>query len=268
MGPLEGSYVKLDRARVHAEDLNQRLEVALDPAREFFVRESDGDPSKYVYRVDRLPVVEPEWSAILGDFLTNARASLDYLAHDLVELDNGTATKNTCFPILDPPVNNSQPKAAGIVGVTSPSILDAVESVQPHGDKRWHGVASANPLYLLNKLVNIDKHRLLLAVDVTLNHDGMSWDLPDGGEGPTYRFNLEPLNHGDPVAWFDFAGREADAEFDPHLTLHVRFDPATGLRGLLGVPAVMELIYNWVRNQVIAHHFASLLGVRRAYDYL
>jgi|BarGraNGADG00212_1021973.scaffolds.fasta_scaffold91279_2 hypothetical protein len=62
MGALDGVYAKLDRARVHAREMKQRLDAGLDPELHEFVREYDGSPSKYVYKIERLPAVDPKWS--------------------------------------------------------------------------------------------------------------------------------------------------------------------------------------------------------------
>src|SRR4051812_20082870 len=96
-GELSSAYAKLDRASLHIGDLGKRATIAPDSYS--IVREIDGDPSKYVYRVERLPVLDPDLATVLGDFLTNMRAALDHLAFQLVKLDKGTATENTRFPI-------------------------------------------------------------------------------------------------------------------------------------------------------------------------
>jgi hypothetical protein len=81
---LAGVYAKLDRARHHAAELRLLVARTLDPAGFTFIRDVDGSPNRCVFRAGRVPQVDPELALVLGDFLTNMRAALDYLAWQLV----------------------------------------------------------------------------------------------------------------------------------------------------------------------------------------
>jgi len=267
MGVLDGSYVKLDRARAHANDLKRRIDPLLKPVSDSIVRDHEGDPPQYVYRVQRLPVMDPEWSAILGDFLTNMRASLDYLAHDLVKLSGGKPGRHSKFPIVGLPKDDTPRNPVRITGVTDEAILDVVESVQPDRDQYFSAGHVANPLYLLNELVNTDKHRLLILVVFALDPMGVALPVEDRANVPHFRISVEPLKIGDPVAWVDTGGRPLDRKFDPRLAFDVRLDETTsGYRILRSVFDVMGMIHYWIESMVIAERFAPILGVERRYS--
>lgn len=138
---LTGVYAKMDRAYFHATDLKQQLRVALDPNSHRFAAERDGQPSKQVYRIEGLPALNPEWSLILGDFLTNLRAALDHLACQLAVLEGPSACEHTQFPIMDSSRDkNGQPRPApGIDGVTNHDVIDALIAVQPYTTVERHG---------------------------------------------------------------------------------------------------------------------------------
>jgi hypothetical protein len=162
----------------------------------------------------------------------------------------------------EPRRKDGKPQTASIAGVTSQSINDAVEAVQPYSGHLFSAPAESHPLYLLNELANADKHRLLLLAVFALQHERMYWSVPDGAESPEPTLNLKPLKEGDPVAWFDFGGVRPYPDFDPHLGLKVCLDASTGFQGSVPVLNVMGMIDYWVENVVIAHQFAPLLGVR------
>src|SRR5713101_5856066 len=104
MADLTGVYAKIDRAYFHALDLTKKLGAALDPQTHRFVAERDGT-LKLVYRIVELPEVKSEWSLIFGDFLTNLRAALDYLACELAQIEGPSTCENSSFSILDSSLN-------------------------------------------------------------------------------------------------------------------------------------------------------------------
>jgi hypothetical protein len=235
MADLTSVYAKMDRAYFHACDLKQKLSAALDSRFHRFVAESDGKPSKQVYRIDGLPAVKPEWSLIFGDFLTNLRAALDHLACQLAELEGPSTCEYTQFPIMDSSLDKKgcpRPPPR-IDGVTNQHVIDALIAVQPYTavEKYGHRLEET-VLHTLKTLVNTDKHRLLLVTMNALHPDEAWWGVPEGRESPHIRFELGPLEDHAPVAWFDFGDSEPYPGFDPHLALTVRLSGRGGLAWL------------------------------------
>jgi hypothetical protein len=252
MPDLSSAYAKLDRASLHIRDLRER--ATPPPDSYSIVREAHGDGPEYIYRIERLPVLDPDLPTIFGDYLTNMRAALDHLAFQLVQLDKGVATERTRFPIC--PTwrfhENGQRKLLRLEGVRSRSILDLVETVQPRTvNPNW---PEMDQLGLLNELVNTDKHRLLIP---TIH--GINWNEAWWVGAPENVISLAPLKEGDEVARFDFSREEPHPDFDPHLTVHVGIDDG-GVQFERGLLDVCEGIYGYVRYIVFAK-FRPLFGL-------
>lgn len=260
---LEGVEEKIDRAKRHLSDLGGLLEAALDPNRYQVVCEEEGETGKYAYRIEGTPLVDPEWSVIVGDFLFNLRSALDHLAWQLVILDGGTPNENTQFPILEAaPVDRAGNRRPVQLKppVSSREILHALERAQPYS--RMDGAAidaTQMPLWAIKRLNNIDKHRLLLVVACVLNIRDMSWGLPEGTPSPRVSVNRRSLKDGDSVAWFDFQGAKTPPNFDPHITLHVALrEPGTPRYWNDDVLRVLDTFRWCVEDWVLDHTFRPL----------
>jgi hypothetical protein len=268
MADLMGVYAKMDRAYFHACDLKQKLCVALDSNSHRFVAESDGKPSKQIYRIEGLPEVEPVWSLVFGDFLTNVRAALDHLACQLAELEAPSTCEHTQFPIMKSSLDkNGNPRLPRIDGVTNQQVIGALIAVQPYTAVEKYGhPLEETVLHMLSTLVNIDKHRLLLVTMNALHPDQAWWGVPEGRETPHVRFELGPLEDHAPVAWFDFGDSEPYPGFDPHLSLTVRL---RGHGGLAWLPLLelMRTLGSEVEHE-IGMYFAQFFGGGFRHDAL
>jgi hypothetical protein len=269
MADLMSVYAKMDRAYFHAWDLKQKLRVALDPNSHSFVAESDGKPSKQLYRIEGLPEVKPEWSLVFGDFLTNVRAALDHLACQLAELEAPSTCEHTQFPILDSSLdkNGNLRPPPRIDGVRNQHVIDALIAVQPYTAVEEYGhPLEETVLHMLKTLVNIDKHRLLLVTMNALHPELAWWGVPEGRETPDARFELGSLEDHAPVAWFDFGDSEPYPGFDPHLSLTVRL---RGHGGLASLPLLelMQTLGGEVEHE-IGMYFAQFFGGGFRHDAL
>ena len=248
---------------MHARNLDERLKISLRPDLYEIVREYDGHPSKYVYKVKRLPFIDPEWSLILGDFLTNMRAALDHLAWQLVLLDGGTPNESTQFPIRESELNrNGNRASARLEGITRQDIIDAVVAVQPYEVARNIGSSPTNHgLYILKELVNIDKHRTLLVAAAVVNTGKMHWVSSE--PLPRFKVNTQPLNDGDPVAWFDYGDMKADPDFNPNIGLEIRLDsgPSISAFRMPDLINLMGRIYTEVEHLVLGVQFAPIFNL-------
>jgi hypothetical protein len=221
VGTWAGVEAKMRRARTHLADLQEILEPLIDGDRQEFTLERDAQTSKYLLIVRGVPRRDPLWALFAGDCLHNLRSALDYLAYGIA-LNYATEppNENTQFPIHESPFGKKGGVRPLLVPeVTDPRVLDALKAVQP-----YEGPVPANPtispLWQINKLCNIDKHRLMLTAVCALALDEMWWGLPQGMTA-TPELNLGPLKDGDPVARFDFGGQEPPDDFDAHPALQV-----------------------------------------------
>lgn len=224
MGRLDGVRIKIDRARHHIGTLRE----ALDPIGELATRSitAQREDQRVVYRVTRTPAIAAAHSATVGEVLYNARSALDHLAWQLVELDGGAPDESTQFPLL-PARADKRGRRRGVQlvpRVMRADIVDALERVQPYQETDpWD-----HDLYVLNKLCNIDKHRLLLTMTTGLDWEGFGpyWGDLDGFEVVAWKFNTGvPLEEGDEVAWLGYSGPAPDPA---DVELHMRLAPALG----------------------------------------
>jgi hypothetical protein len=229
--PWDGIWVKFNRAEQHATDLRKRIDVALADERLRFPLWFNADRTEAEVRVVGVPEVDPTWAAVVGDCLTNLRASLDHLAYALAEkYGKHTSRDQVQFPILNEAPTDNQGNRLPVVikGTTikEPAVLERLERAQPYRG-RW--LPPTNPdvevrpdaLWQLNKLCNIDKHRLLLLVVPSLKADDIWWGSDEGDpEVKLTWIYLAPVKDGDALARFTSPGPIAE-HFAPHAGLHL-----------------------------------------------
>ena len=209
--PLDGVRAKIARAKVHAQEADLICkEIANQASREIF-SEPDGDDTKLVFKIGSIPQIPLSLSTIIGDSLNNIRAAFDHLACQLVLLDGGTPSHYTNFPIY-----HRDPQPRMVPPITSTDIQAAIVAAYRESAREW-----TDQLWVINKLANIDKHRLLLTTAITTNWMGASWGLPEGVRSPIVRTNASPLQNDSPLAWFDFQGTVPPRDFNPHLSVNV-----------------------------------------------
>lgn len=208
-----------------------------------------------------MPEVDPQWSLEIGEILFNLRAALDHLAWQLVLLDGKRKPGDeTQFPIRETPFT----KNGHLVGariqpaISNPQILHLVDEVEPYyGHDLTPQPPCRSPLWQVNKLNNIDKHRVLLVVLVALDEGQMWWPGP-----PTPDFGVcpGPVIEGAPVAWFNFHGEEAPEGFDAHPALHVRLNEPEIPAGanLVAVAGYLDMLCKWVDEYTIGYYFRPL----------
>jgi len=217
---LQGVRAKLDRANGHALELQIAIDNLFDIDQECFRIEVDSTGLVYKIYSTSIPTVDLRWSVIVGDILTNLRSALDHLAYQLVLLDGGKPNRETKFPILE-----SAAKGPPVLfpGIRRNDIQTLIEEVQPY--KRGEGnSARQHQLWALNKLVNVDKHRLLLVVQVVLDEGNVYWgSTPEIGR-PKVWLARDPIVSNMHVATFDFPETSPGPEFAPHFSLTARLD--------------------------------------------
>jgi hypothetical protein len=163
----EGCWHKLDRAKMHVGTLKRDIGVRLAHANtgQMYGYRQEFDPhlnclSTFVNSVERPPV---EWSLIIGDALTNFRAALDYLAHDLAGRGSKPHKRGTrdpsfviCRTVKDANGRDARKRIEGGFPGIKPRHRAVIEDFQPY---QWLEWSDAHPLALLDRLVRWDKHR-------------------------------------------------------------------------------------------------------------
>jgi hypothetical protein len=144
---------KLSRAEQLLVDLENLLEGYRHDCCEV-VRENRPETGEIVFTFGQLIPCPDKVSVLAGEILHNLRCPLDYLVCGHVV---GDLTYSHAFPILD--ANNGKSRrrmAKQLEGVPDP-ICTIIEGLQPY----QFPPAKDHPLFLLQELNNLDKHKLL-----------------------------------------------------------------------------------------------------------
>jgi hypothetical protein len=247
---LAGVNIKLARAKIHAAELREKVKRVIGPNLQRLTFCPDPETGKYFLRVYGVPSIEPEWRAIIGDCLFNLRASLDHLAWQLVILDGKEPNRQTQFPIRESPVDKKgDPLPIQLdPAIGRPDILNALEAVQPYMNPATGQPTSdfrLSPLWLVNKLHIIDKHRLLLVVVCVFDPSASYWSHSGGADlAPRFAVNFTPLKEGDVLASYDFQGSTPPADFHINAEIQVALNETDAPR--LGVVSVANVLDSWI----------------------
>lgn len=150
---LRGVHEKIRRAKKHRADLAAVL-LAHRETRPISIGVQRNAERRLVYYVNAVAPVPPDVTLITGDALHCLRSSLDHMAWQLVESAGNVPGKATAFPIAD----TSQKFADAIGGCTkgmAPPAVSAIRGLHPYQ-------GGNDSLWLLSRLDNVDKHRLLI----------------------------------------------------------------------------------------------------------
>jgi hypothetical protein len=151
--------VKHERAKKHLADLAIACTAFFDSSPYQVHTEVDPQTRQHSYSLAYVEGVPDEIPSIAGDVLQNLRSALDHLAYRLFMAGTqGTAGdgKHVSFPIFDDASKFKKGVMHNVKGMRREAI-DAIEALKPYS-------GGNEVLWRLNRLNNIDKHRLLVAV--------------------------------------------------------------------------------------------------------
>lgn len=157
---LDGVRAKLDRARHHISDLEDRIEayLATQPIqiREHHDRDGATRHIQWIATTSNDPPTE--LGLIVGDWAQNVRAALDYIVYELVRRETGDDDPRwTQFPIAVDAARYAGQEQSRLRGAPDWS-LPVFRALQPYNDGTD---AAYHPLAVLADISNRDKHRLL-----------------------------------------------------------------------------------------------------------
>lgn len=162
---LVGVDAKLRRADVHLADLGMAIRAFLSADNYRFVGDQAADPETgYEHRIIHLEVDEfpPDdvWGPMIGDVVHNLRSALDHLAWETARPDSRRRSpRGIEFPIFFNHPDDDPEVRRGIHRKLShirPEFHAVIKRAQPYETRDLH-----HPLWLLNQLWNVDKHRTL-----------------------------------------------------------------------------------------------------------
>jgi hypothetical protein len=156
---LKHVTLKVKRANEHVAALERELRAFLESGPYRVGAKHDPKTRKLIYYVTAAESVPDCLPLIAGDAIQNLMSALDHLAYQLVCNDTGDAPPNPnwiYFPIADDAAKYETKKRGKIEGA-SQKTFDAIDALKPYK-------GGNDLLWVLYRLNNIEKHRLLLAV--------------------------------------------------------------------------------------------------------
>jgi hypothetical protein len=231
LDPMARPLTRIDRAKLHLDQLETGIQAFLDTNPYPTTRERDDKRRRYVWRVHLRDAPPETLGFMAADFIHNARATLDNIVWGLAL--PRVRRRKPSFPIYDDKVR-FQCEALPMLKGMKPEIIEAIEWCQPyHGDN--HIVASDRLLHL-NQLWNFDKHRAPLAVGCVTNGAGYAmYGNPE--DFPRLQVHMgQVLVEGKQIAWVPLHESLPD-NFDASFYFGIAFEgagrrviPASGLR--------------------------------------
>lgn len=161
---LRSVFAKLDRADTHFDKLRRAIEGFLEERPYSIVSEVDRQTGECVFTGQvRKPHRVIDLGLLIGDVVQNMRNSLDHLAWQLAlrHRPNDEPPGNTAFPIFKGPDEFERQVVCGRrspIRGTSKIAQDRIAGLQPcyRAKRPW-----SDPLWVLHRLANDDKHRVL-----------------------------------------------------------------------------------------------------------
>jgi len=156
---LKNPGLKIERAKEHLDILSTEI---VRFRKNNPVRVVDYEDSKnglYIRQIEA-PIIDPKLAIIAGDAVYSLRSALDHVAWQLALLTKAKPYSSTCFPIID---EDTADKLRRFKTATKDIPYEAVEHIkdfQPYNKRQSY---KTDFLWMLDKLCNIDKHRVIPA---------------------------------------------------------------------------------------------------------
>lgn len=253
--PFVGVRGKLTRAAAHL-NLTARL------IRQFVRDECGARPEHDVHAgvtnvIVRLPVPPQVISLAIGDAVHNMRAALDYLAFEIVSRNphrpDGTPDLKTMFPICDTEsgYRNQIDRVGRLRGMPDHAQL-IVQRLQPYHLRLANKDHTLHPLWFLNRLENVDKHRRL-ALTTGVGFESYV-QIRDAAGAERTVLSKERLHDGDVVARYSTpAEGQPVVEVDGAILAFVALNEPHELPALVGVDiaSVLKQTLRYLREHVL-----------------
>ena len=228
---------KKERAEKHILDLQLALKVFRDSSPYEVVRDSQTHMGEFVYRVAKVEPTPPNVMLIAGDAIQNLRSTLDHLIWQLVKANGQPTNRHLGYPIFpdhESYVAGVNGKIQGVVAGVA-NVIDGTNPYKGGNDQFW----------LLDKLNNIDKHRVLIGTGWFFENVQVGSSAPwgeavaSGYVATAKHFTVQPVNRSRPLKAGDVLHTTGvDLGEKVKFGLEVAFDEPQVVRG----EAVLETI--------------------------
>jgi hypothetical protein len=254
--------LKIERADKHIDDLKAAVRSFFGSNPYVVSHKRDPKTRKLIYYVERTEPVPIVVAAIAGDALHCLRDALDHLTQQLYLVGTGNAKgyrDKTSFLIADSVKYFKSNLARKVEGMRQDAI-DAICAIEP-----YVGGKGAD-LWPLDRLNNIDKHRLILTVGSAFRsvdigaHMMAQMEKAFGKALPAVNLFIRPADNLFPLE----PGKELfidAADVEPNEKMQFRFDVAIHEPGLMeGAPIVETVVAFRDRVSDIVNGFKPCLA--------
>jgi hypothetical protein len=244
--PFLSARRKVERANHHIQETQSRIVafVTTDYHPPFI----DKDPETGNFRLNFWHAI-PDLGAMIGDAIHNLRCALDHTVSEIVRMLGGNDA-DVHFPMHETRKELEKSIDRGLKKKIGPELCSfIVETIKPYRTGNY-------PLWALNKLDNLDKHRMILVANYTFTSTAYTVD-DDSLMGPF------PENHfcimtdgsavpeGSPAYFHNQAHAQA--------TIEVRFQERHFFDNEPVVPTLVQLaeLVSGIVETLAAHFLAS-----------
>jgi len=176
--PLDDSRAKIGRARTHLQNLVRDSATWMANAGAGSIRVEkvrDAEPGIFHFVAKDVPATDPlRWGLYFGDMLHNLRGALDHLAYALADKDSPGRGEDRATQFIIVPDQAAFGKASLHLGYLSKHHQDMIEKEQPYAQQPAD--VAIHPLSMLERLSNVDKHRISHVV--SFGSDLFSFNVP------------------------------------------------------------------------------------------
>jgi len=163
----ESVRLKILRAKEHFDvflrDMGVEFQRHADELMVYLDPDLDSGPSIESEVPGRIPL-------IIGDCLQNLRSSLDYVVWELVLANDDVPGRKNAFPICESPESFNKARKSRLAGL-SEDMRAEIQCLQPYHAPDGF---KSHPLWILDELVNFNKHRRILLTDFAFGWIGKS----------------------------------------------------------------------------------------------
>jgi hypothetical protein len=159
--PLDGVALKIRRAREHFDELTGEIATFVQRNPYELVSHFDqnkGERGERIYRLVASEQIPPRISILIGESLQQLRSALDHIAWQLALLTTDKPPDTTEFPVFKDATGkrgyaSKRNRKIGAIPCEAQAVIDGM---QPH----MQSAPKEDPLWVLHRLANDDKHRL------------------------------------------------------------------------------------------------------------
>ncbi len=254
---------KLTRATKHLKALHRTIDRFLKGKANGIANDFTSEPGYLIVKAFSRSGPPPSCSGLIGEILYHQRAALDYMACELARYNKQVVDDLVEFPIFlerdrfrSPVTGNLTPSVEKRIGLLRPDHQAVIEDEQPFQGR--HGKPEDDPLWLLYRLSNFDRHQFIHLTSIITNTSFHDFTPSEAAA----RFKQISVTYG------AFESQAEVARFailrgpalDVEVQSNVRFDVAFGDKGPgAGRPVLNTLGAIGVRIGEIIQRFTPLV---------